>query len=223
MKTFCVSLMTAVFTIFTVMPAGLADAYHPDPYGYYSKYDHSGYYDKNGNYIRFSVSSRGNSDDRDWDDNDAPPPPPAHRVYSETEYVDQCRKERADTNTAGTIIGALAGGLLGGAMSHHGGGGAVVGGVLLGGLVGNAMTRNVPCDDHPVMIRTYTEGLDGPVGKRYDWRRGDDYGYFVPRREFRRDGYTCRTYTETTFVDGHKYSRSGTACRTSDGNWRFDD
>lgn len=222
MKTFGVSFMTAVFTIFTVMPAGWADAYHPDPYGYYSKYDKSGYYDKNGNYIHFSV--RPASGDKDWDDDDdaTPPPPPPGRVYSDVEYVDQCQKERASSNTAGTIIGALAGGLLGGAMSHHGNGGAVVGGVLLGGLVGNALTRNVPCDDHPYMIRTYSEGLDGPIGRRYDWRHGNDYGYFVPSRQFQRDGYTCRSFRETTYVAGKSYTRTGSACRVN-GNWRFDD
>jgi surface antigen len=178
----------------------------PDPYGYYSQYDQNGYFDRQGHYVRYN--------DQNYDQ--APPPPPGY--YDEQRYEAACER---GNNAAGTLFGALAGGLIGGAASH-GNGGAVVGGAILGGLFGNAVTRDMPCEDHPYAFRIYAEGLDGNLGQRYQWRHGDDWGYFVPEREFRRDGYVCRSFTETTYAHGQSFTRSGTACREGDGNWHFD-
>ena len=152
-----------------------------------------------------------------------PPPGPGYygpppRRYHEGDYEDSCRR---DNNTAGTLFGMLAGGLIGSAASH-GNGGAVVGGAILGGIFGNAVTHDMPCEDHPYAFRVYAQGLDGEIGHRYEWRHGDDYGTFVPENEFHRGGYVCRSFTETTFRGGHSYNHSGSACRMGDGNWRFD-
>ena len=51
--------------------------------------------------------------------------------YEQGRYEADCHR---GNTTAGTIFGALAGGLIGGAASH-GNGGAVVGGVVLGGCL----------------------------------------------------------------------------------------
>lgn len=213
MKTpFFAITMAASFLAVSILPAFAGDP-RPDPYGYYSQYDHEGYYDRVGNYVRFADQRR----------RDMPPPPPEVRndpppiVYEESRYMDQCRKSN---NVAGTLFGALAGGLIGGAASHHGG--AVVGGVILGGLVGNALTRDMPCEDHPHAMRVYAQGLNGPVGQTYHWNYQDDYGDFVPQREFIRNDYTCRSFVETTYIRGRQYTRTGTACRWRDGNWHFD-
>lgn len=79
-------------------------------------------------------------------------------------FADDCRDNRA----AGTVLGAIAGGVIGGAVSH-GNGGAVVGGVILGGIAGHAIASDVDCDDRPYAYRTYREALDGPIGERYEW------------------------------------------------------
>jgi surface antigen len=205
---------TAVALVFGAMPAsaqsGPPPGPGPDPYGYYSQYDHDGYYDRDGHYIRYGDRRDGGYD------NPPPPPPPAYR---EGYYEDNCR---SGNTAAGTIFGALAGGLIGGAASH-GNGGAVVGGAVLGGMLGNAVSRDMPCEDHQYAFRVYSQGLDGDIGHRYDWRHGDDYGYFIPEREFHRDGYVCRSFTETTYARGKTFTRSGTACRQRDGYWHFDD
>lgn len=185
-----------------------------DPDGYYSRVDHDGYYDRHGRYHRFAEYS----DDQD-DDAGPPPPPPPGSYYREGYYEDNCKK---GNTVAGTIFGALAGGLIGGAASH-GNGGAVVGGAILGGLLGNAVSRDMPCEDHPYAFRAYSTGLNGDLGRRYEWRHGDDYGYFVPEREFYRGRTVCRSWSETTYARGRSYTRSGTACRRDDGNWHFDD
>jgi len=179
----------------------------PDPDNYYSQNDRDGYYDRSGRYHRF--------DENDNYDDAAPPPPP----YREGAYEDNCRR---GNTAAGTIFGALAGGLIGNAAGH-GNGGAVIGGAILGGLLGNAVTHDMPCEDHPHAFRAYSEGLNGDLGRRYEWRNGDDYGYFTPEREFNRGRTVCRSWSETTYARGRSFTRSGTACRRSDGNWRFDD
>lgn len=179
-----------------------------DPNGYYSNNDHNGYYDRNGNYTRIREPRR------DY----GPPPPPPPAYYQQGRYEQNCRQ---GNQAAGTIFGAIAGGLIGSAASH-GNGGAVVGGAILGGLLGNTISRDIDCDDQPVAFRVYSEGLNGDVGRRYDWRGRNGYGYFTPTREYRRSGTVCRDFTETTYRGNRSYTRSGTACRETGGNWRFD-
>ena len=46
--------------------------------------------------------------------------------------------------------------------------------------------------------------------------------YFQPIREFQRSGTQCRDFTETTYRGDRQLTHRGTACRASDGQWRFD-
>ena len=202
--------------------AAAAQPYPPpgnDPYGYYSQYDQNGYYDRDGRYRRIRH--------RDFD-NGPPPPPPAYGppppppggiYYEQGRYESECHRGNV---AAGTIFGALAGGLIGGAASH-GNGGAVVGGAILGGILGNTVSRDIDCDDQPYAFRVYADGLNGDLNRRYEWHNGRSYGYFTPMREYRRGGVVCRDFTETSYrVDGRSFTRTGTACRQTDGNWNFD-
>lgn len=183
-----------------------------DPYGYYSQYDHEGYYDRDGRYRHMRRP------DENYGPPPPPPPPPA-AYYEQGRYEQDCHRGNA---AAGTIFGALAGGLIGGAASH-GNGGAVVGGAVLGGLLGNVVSQDIDCDDQPEAFRVYATGLNGDVGRRSEWHHGRAHGYFTPVREFRRGDVVCRDFTETSFrPDGRSFTRSGTACRQRDGNWRFD-
>ena len=135
---------------------------------------------------------------------------PAAPIIEQGRYEADCHRGNA---AAGTIFGALAGGLIGGAASH-GNGGAVVGGAILGGLLGNTVSRDIDCDDQPYAFRVYADGLNGDLGQRYEWRNGRAYGYFTPMREFRRGGVVCREFTETSYrSDGRSFTRTGTACR----------
>jgi surface antigen len=126
-------------------------------------------------------------------------------------------------NATGTVLGAIAGGLIGSAASR-GNGGAVVGGVILGGLAGNAISSNMNCDDRRTAMSSYSQGFEGRIGERHNWRNRDgrSYGSFTPTREFTRDGNTCRDYREAGFGNGQRYNRSSTACRHNDGNWYTD-
>jgi surface antigen len=138
------------------------------------------------------------------------------------DYGSDCHNDNAAT---GTIIGAAAGGVIGNQFGHGDGKtAATVGGVILGGLAGNAIARDVSCDDRPYAFRTYSQGFDGQIGNRYDWRndQDQDHGYFTPTREYNRDRFVCRDFTEVTYRNGQEFSRNGTACRQEDGNWHFE-
>jgi surface antigen len=214
-------LMTGAAVALLFGATASAQPYGPPDNGYqnqnngYQNQDNNrdGYYDRDGRWH----SNRDNDRYRDNENEDDAGPPPERRDYRQGYYEDNCRR---GNNAAGTIFGAIAGGLIGSAASH-GNGGAVVGGAILGGLLGNTVTRDMPCEDHQTAFRTYSDGLNGDLNRRYSWRRGPDYGYFTPVREFRRDGYVCRSWTETTYAHGRNFTRSGTACRERDGNWRF--
>jgi surface antigen len=120
----------------------------------------------------------------------------------------------------GTILGAIAGGVLGGTVAD-GNGGAVVGGALLGGLAGNAIARDMDCEDRPYAARSYNQSLRGPVGRHYSWNRGPNRGYIVTHREYRRHGQICRDFTQVVYRRGREFDREGTACLRRDGEWEF--
>jgi surface antigen len=184
-----------------------------DDHGYYSQSDRSGYYEPSGRY-RHSRSHYEQRDDRfniGRGDQRAV-------YYQQGAYERSCRSGNA---AAGTIFGAVAGGLVGSAVSH-GNGGAIVGGAVLGGLLGHTVAKDIECDDQPAAFRTYSSGLNGDVGRRYTWNHNQARGYFQPTREYRRAGVQCRDFTETTYRGNRELTHDGTACRANDGQWRFD-
>jgi surface antigen len=185
-----------------------------DEHGYYSQSDRSGYYEPGGRY-RHSRSHYDKSDDR-FNNNDRGNQRAVY--YQQGAYERGCRNGNA---AAGTIFGAVAGGLVGSAVSH-GNGGAVVGGAVLGGLLGHTVAKDIDCDDQPYAFRTYSDGLNGNIGRRYTWNHNQGRGYFQPTREYRRAGIQCRDFTETTYRGNRELTHSGTACRANDGQWRFD-
>src|SRR5580704_8397763 len=111
-------------------------------------------------------------------------------ISVQSAFADDCSGQN---HTAGTVLGAIAGGVLGGAVSH-GNGGAVVGGALLGGLAGNAISRDMDCGDRPYAARAYDSSFHDRVGAREEWHNGPDRGYVVTNREYRRGPEICRDF-----------------------------
>src|SRR6185437_11882685 len=99
--------------------------------------------------------------------------------------------------------------------------GTVVGAIILGGLAGNSIARDISCNDRRYALTSYSAGFDGRIGQRYEWRneQGSSYGSFTPTREYSRSGNVCRDFTEVTYRNGQQFDRQGTACRQNDGNW----
>jgi surface antigen len=173
---------------------------------------YQGWYDDRGGY-------GGGDPDRGGYDNggayNAPPPPPGN-YYREGDYERSCRSGNA---AAGTIFGAIAGGLIGGAASH-GNGGAIAGGVIIGGLLGNTLSRDIDCDDQRYAFDSYNRSLNGDIGRDYEWRHGGNYGTFSSTREYSDGGQVCRDFRVVTYRNGERFEHQGTACRGPDGNWR---
>src|SRR5579871_3482447 len=147
----------------------------------------------------------------------AAPPPSQYSYYREGTYESDCHR---GNQAAGTIFGAVAGGLIGGAVSH-GNGGAVAGGIVVGGIAGNALSRDIDCDDQRYAYARYNDGFSGPVGQEYRWEHGDRYGTFRPTREYRDGNSVCRDFQTVNYRDGQQYQENGTACRQDDGYWHI--
>jgi surface antigen len=132
-------------------------------------------------------------------------------------FADDCSGR---DHTGATVMGAIAGGLLGGAASH-GNGAAIAGGAIFGGLAGNAISRDIDCDDREHAGRAYHDSFYGEVGERYEWE-GHDRGYVVTNREYRRHGHLCRDFTQVVYRHGREFTRDGTACFRH-GEWEFEE
>lgn len=143
----------------------------------------------------------------------------AHEDYDDSDYYgSDCHNDNA---TAGTVVGAIAGGIIGNQFGHGGGKvAATVGGVVLGGVAGNAIGKSIDCDDRPYAYPAYRRGFGGPVGDDYEWQHDDAHGYMRPTREYRWHGRTCRDFEEVSYRDGREYRHDGTACRDPHGDWR---
>jgi surface antigen len=123
-------------------------------------------------------------------------------------------------HTTGTVLGGVGGGLIGG-LASHGNGLAILGGALVGGLAGNAISRDLDCNDRPYAARAYDDSFRGPVGRHYEWRNGPNRGYIVTNREYYRGRRLCRDFTQVVYRRGRELDRQGTACRRPGGDWEF--
>lgn len=117
----------------------------------------------------------------------------------------------------------------------HGGGrtAATIGGVILGGIAGNAIARDSCRNDRADAYyynRVYYDGFENPeYGHSYRWRNpyNGHYGYMEPVRDYDegyRYGYgdsECREFRQTIYIDGHPTRAYGTACRNPDGSWQI--
>src|ERR1700744_4639195 len=63
-------------------------------------------------------------------------------------------------HTTGTVVGAAGGGIIGG-LASHGNGLGIIGGALLGGLAGNAISRDMDCDDQRAAAPSYAASFRG--------------------------------------------------------------
>ncbi len=126
-----------------------------------------------------------------------------------------------------TTIGAVGGGTLGGliAAAAHGSPAAiaasVVGGMLVGGLVGNLLDER----DKKLAGEAANRALEtAPSGQSVAWKNPDSghSGTVTPTRTYQTTGGTyCREYQTTVTIDGKDERAYGTACRQPDGSWKI--
>src|SRR5437588_2003367 len=124
----------------------------------------------------------------------------------------------------GTLLGAVAGGLIG---SQFGGGtgehiAAGIAGAAIGGMIGNRIGASMDDEDRRLAYDAQVQALEsGRSGAAVPWRNPDSgrYGTVVPGQAYQANGLQCRQYTHTIYIDGRPQIARGSACRNPDGTW----
>jgi len=106
----------------------------------------------------------------------------------------------------GTLVGAVAGGLIG---SQFGGGtgeriAAGLAGAAIGGLIGNRIGAGMDDDDKRRAYAAQMQALEsGKSGVAVAWKNPDSgrYGSVVPGPAYQSNGLQCRPYTHTIYID----------------------
>jgi surface antigen len=124
----------------------------------------------------------------------------------------------------GTLVGALAGGLIG---SQFGGGtgeriAAGLAGAAIGGMIGNRIGAGMDDEDKQRAYAAQMQALEsGKSGAAVSWKNPDSgrYGSVVPGPAYQSNGMQCRPYSHTIYIDGRPQLARGNACRNPDGTW----
>ncbi|KAB2911622.1 MAG: glycine zipper 2TM domain-containing protein [Hyphomicrobiaceae bacterium] len=123
----------------------------------------------------------------------------------------------------GTVVGAVAGGVLGNQFGR--GGGRVAStmvGAVIGGIVGNEIGRSLDQRDRALAQQAEMDAWErGQSGRPVRWRNPDNgrYGEVIPEAPYRRGSVDCRDYVHKVYIDGRPQAMRGTACRNPDGTW----
>ena len=123
----------------------------------------------------------------------------------------------------GTVVGAIAGGVIGNQFGKGGGRVAsTLAGAVVGGIVGNEIGRSLDERDRELARQAEYDAWErGDARKPVSWRNPNNgrYGEVVPGAPYRRTGLDCRDYTHTVYIDRRPRTMRGTACRNPDGTW----
>ena len=128
--------------------------------------------------------------------------------------------------TAGTLVGAGLGALLG---SQIGGGkgklAAVAVGALAGAWAGSEVGKSLDRADRIYAQRNAQDSLEySQTGQSKGWKNPDSghSGTLTPTRTYKTaSGQNCRDFETTIYVDGKQETGTGRACRQADGTWQI--
>ena len=125
----------------------------------------------------------------------------------------------------GTLLGGVAGGLLG---SQFGGGeGKLIAtgvGALAGALIGGQIGQTMDEYDKQLLVKSSRQALEfSPSGNTVEWKNPDsgNSGSITPTKTFKESGQYCREYVQEVMIGGEKKKAYGKACRQPDGNWKI--
>lgn len=127
--------------------------------------------------------------------------------------------------TAGTVLGGVAGAVLGSQVG--GGSGRIVAtavGTLAGAMIGSEIGKSLDRADQLAMAQAEQKAHTSPIGEKVVWNNPDsgNSGYVTPVRDGRssQTNAYCREYQTTVVIDGRQQSAYGTACQQPDGSWK---
>jgi len=134
-----------------------------------------------------------------------------------------CGPDGPTKQDSGTLVGAVAGGVIGNQFGR--GGGRVAStmvGAVLGGIVGNEIGKSLDGRDRELARQAEYEAWErGSSGRPQRWRNPDNgrYGEVIPEAPYRRGNLDCRDFVHRVYIDGRQQAMRGTACRNPDGTW----
>ena len=137
--------------------------------------------------------------------------------------VAACSADSGPKEVGGTAGGAVAGAVVGNMLAGSGNrvAGTVIG-AAVGGFLGNRIGAALDDEDKRRAYAAQMQALEtGPSGAPVAWRNPDSgrYGNVVPGPAYEANGATCRSYSQTIYIDGNPQAARGTACRNPDGSW----
>ena len=123
----------------------------------------------------------------------------------------------------GTLMGAIAGGVIGNQFGKGSGRVAsTFAGAVIGGIVGNEIGRSLDARDRQLAQQAEYDAWErGQAGRAVRWQNPDNgrYGEVIPEKPYRRGALDCRDYVHKVYIDGRPQTMRGTACRNPDGTW----
>lgn len=161
---------------------------------------------------------------------------PAHRSIAVLAAVPLVALAAACTNmsdsannnpktTAGTLIGAAGGGLLGSQFGRGSGKLVATGaGVLLGALAGGYLGQQLDDADKTKAQLAQQQAYEAPIGTAIAWNNPQTrhYGAVTPIREgYAPGGAYCREFQQAIVVNGETQQAYGRACRQPDNSWQI--
>ena len=137
--------------------------------------------------------------------------------------------DMGDNEAAGTIIGGVAGAVVG---NKFGRGSGKTAATALGAVIGSTVGRNIgrSLDENSrrrAGAATHQALETAAVGESITWENPDNSGgpaygsATVTRQGADREGRTCREFQQTVTIGGRQEQSYGTACRDENGDWKI--
>lgn len=138
----------------------------------------------------------------------------------------QTTMEDNPKQTVGTILGGIAGAVIGSKIGKGRGGDiAVAIGAVAGAWFGSSIGKDLDDLDKMKIEDATQDALENnSAGETSSWSNPDSgrSGGVTPTKTYYEKGQNepCREYNSTVTIDGQLETISGTACRRPDGTWR---
>ncbi len=142
-------------------------------------------------------------------------------------FLSACaNSEYGQKETAGTLIGAVGGALLGSTIGHGKGQlVAVAAGTIIGAWIGNEVGKSLDRADRAALEGAQVTAYASPVGQPITWNNPDsgNYGTVTPLRDGTNSqtGEYCREFQHEVTIGGRVEQAHGIACRQPDGAWKI--
>lgn len=126
---------------------------------------------------------------------------------------------------AGTVLGAVGGGLLGNQIGQGTGNAvATAAGAVIGAWLGNEIGASLDTADRAALGQAQTAAYRAPIGNQIAWNnpQSGNSGVIVPVRDgYDQRGSYCREFQQKVTVGGRTQEAYGTACQQPDGSWKI--